>query len=98
MIRLRRIDVGGAQVDAGRRQLRGEKASRRFDGPVADGEETVAGLDRRARRGSARFPTVRSNEKTGRLGDSSLGAVQRRDPHVKSLGELHDLARDAETN
>src|SRR5262245_39703722 len=41
---------------------------------------------------------VRSNEMTGALWDSSFSAVQRRDLHVKSFGEFHDLLGDAEAD
>src|SRR5262249_12848396 len=91
-----RLDVAGIKVDGRSGQFVGEKTSRRVVAPVAHRKQTVTSFDGLARRGGATNTRVRSSESSGSLGDSSFGAVQRRDLHLKSFGELHDLPADAE--
>src|SRR5262249_43508135 len=93
-----RIDVAGIKVDGRSGQFIGEKTSRGFDAPVTNRQQTVTSLNRLARCGGASNTGVRSNEMSGTLGDSPLGAVQRRDLHLKSFSEFHDLFGDAEAD
>ena len=93
-----RIDVVGIEVDGRSGQFVGEKTSRRFDAPVTNRQQTITSFNCLARCGGAGDAGVCSHEMRGRLGDGSFRTVQRRDPHLKSLGEFHDRPGDAEAD